>query len=151
MSEIIGGLLLYRKKPDLQLLLAHPGGPQLPDDEEDYWNIPQNYVDESDQPLETLKHKFEESFGFIPKGKYIDLGIQNLRNKERIRVWAVSHDIPDSFVFEPFWFEMEWPPDSGEMITFPEMDRIEYFDPFEARNKLYPGQAPFLSKLITKL
>lgn len=151
MSQLIGGILLYRKKPDLQLLLAHPGGPSGKDEDERSWNIPQNYVNPNNQPLELAKVKFEESFGFIPEGNYIDLGTETIEYEETMQVWAVDYNIPDSYIFEPYWFEMEWPPDSGQVETFPEMDRIEYFGPFEARKKLRPAQAPFITKLITSL
>ena len=151
MSQLIAGILLYRKKPDLQLLLAHPGGPLADEKDEKSWNIPQNYVDPNNHPLKLAKAKFKESFGFIPEGDYINLGAHALEDKEQMQVWAVNYDIPDSYIFEPYWFEMEWPPDSGQIESFPEMDRIEYFGPFEAQKKVRPAQAPFITKLITSL
>ena len=151
MSQLIAGILLYRKKPDLQLLLAHPGGPLSQEKDEKSWNIPQNYVDPNSHPFELSKAKFEESFGFIPEGDYIDLGTESVEDKEQMQVWAVNHDIPDSYIFEPYWFELEWPPDSGKVESFPEMDRIEYFGPFEAQKKVRPAQTPFITKLITSL
>ena len=151
MSEIIAGILLFRKKPNLQLLLAHPGGPFAKDEDEGSWTIPRHYVEEGHQPLETAQQKFKESFGFIPDGSYINLNSVALGNDEKMQVWATAHDIPDTFIFEPFWFEMEWPPDSDQVETFPEMDRIEYFGPFEARKKIETEQTDFITRLITRL
>jgi len=151
MSEIIAGILLFRKKPNLQLLLAHPGGPLAKEEDEGSWTIPRHYVEEDHQPLETAQQKFKESFGFIPDSSYLDLSSVILENDEKMRVWAVKHDIPDTFIFEPFWFEMEWPPDSGQVETFPEMDRIKYFGPFEARKKIETEQTDFITRLISGL
>ena len=151
MNEIIAGIILYRMQPDLQLLLAHPGGPSQPESDEGTWSIPRDYIETGPKSLEATKHKFEETFGFIPKGDYIDLETVALEDDEPMQAWAVSHSLPDSYIFEPFWFEMEWPPGSGQVQSFPEIDRIQYFGPFEARKKISAPQIPFISKLITSL
>lgn len=147
MSQISTGLLLFRQKPHLQILLAHPGAPMWQDKDEQAWTIPKYYVDTDQQLLQQAKQSFEESFGFMPEGNYLSLN-SITEQQETMHVWAVKHNIPDDFIFEPFWFEMEWPPDSGKMESFPEMDRIEYFGPFEARKKILPAQSDFIPRLV---
>lgn len=147
MSQISTGLLLFRPKPHLQLLLGHPGAPMWQDKDEEAWTIPKYYVDDKKDLLKRAKHSFEESFGFIPDGNYIKLGSLS-DEKEQMHVWAVEYNIPDDFIFEPFWFEMEWPTDSGKMESFPEMDQIQYFGPFEARKKILPQQAGFIPRFV---
>lgn len=147
MSQLSAGLLLFRRKPHLQILLGHPGAPMWQDKDEAAWTIPKYYLDREKEFLERAKHSFEESFGFIPDGDYSSLGSVS-DEEETMHVWAVEHGIPDDFIFEPFWFEIEWPADSGQMESFPEMDRIEYFGPFEARKKILSQQADFIPRLV---
>lgn len=143
------GILLFRRKPHLQLLLAHPGSPLWQDKEEGGWIIPTGRVRAGADSLNVAKQQFKESFGFIPDGDYLELGLITEEDGESIQIWATDYDLPDDFIFEPYWFEMEWPPDSGRFESFPEMDRIEYFNPFEARKKVLPAQREFISRLIT--
>lgn len=149
MPQTNAGILLFRRKPHLQLLLAHPGSPMWRDKTEDGgWIIPSARVKSGGEPIETARRQFEESFGFLPDGVYLELGSVTENEGETIHVWATEYDLPEDFVFEPYWFEMEWPPGSGQFESFPEMDRIEYFNPFEARNKILPVQRAFISRLI---
>lgn len=141
------GLLLYRRRPHLQVLLAHPGAPMWQDEDDGTWIIPSYAFDNGQDPLDQVRHKFEDSFGFIPEGTYRSLDALDTPEGS-MHIWAVEHTIPDDFVFEPYWFEMEWPPDSGQVETFPEMDRIEYFGPFEARRKIRPDQTDFIARLV---
>lgn len=128
-------------------MLGHPGAPMWQHKDEQSWTIPKYYVDSDQQILQRAKDSFEESFGFIPDGDYLSL--QSVTDQgETMYVWAVEHGIPDDFIFEPFWFEVEWPPDSGQMESFPELDRIEYFGPFEARKKILPSQVEFIPRLV---
>lgn len=148
MTQLSAGILLFRRKPHLQLLLAHPGGPLWEDKDEEAWMIPTFEVKTEDNPLDFVKQQFEESLGFLPDGDYLELGAAAEQGDTSIKIWATEYTIPDDFIFEPYWFEMEWPPDSGQGHSFPEMDRIEYFGPFEARKKIQPAQRPFISRLV---
>lgn len=149
MSRTSAGVLFFRRKPHLQLLLAHPGSPLWQDKDEGGWIIPTGRVKDGEQPLERARQELEEVFGFVPDGNYLELGsVTEEETGESIQMWAVEYNLPEEFVFEPFWFEMEWPPDSGQFESFPEMDRIEYFNPFEARKKILPSQRAFISRLI---
>lgn len=150
MSNISAGILLYRRKPGLQLLLAHPGGPYWQNKDEGAWSIPKGEVDPGENLLDAAKREFEEEIGFIPEGEYISLGSVKQKGGKTVHAWAVEYAIPDDFIFESNMFEIEWPPDTGKTEAFPEIDRIEYFNPFEARKKINPAQAEFISRLISK-
>jgi len=142
------GILLFRRKPKLELLLAHPGGPYWWDKDEGAWSIPKGEIEGDDNLLVAAKRELEEELGLAPEGNFIELGTVTQNGDKTIHCWAVEYQIPDDFIFAPGEFEMEWPPDSGETEFFPEIDRIEYFGPFEAREKINPAQREFISRLI---
>lgn len=148
MSATSAGILLYRKKPHLQLLLAHPGGPYWQNKDEGAWSIPKGEVEAGEDPVDAAKREFGEELGFIPEGDFRDLGKVKQKGGKTVYCWAVEYQIPDDFIFNPNEFEMEWPPDSGKKESFPEIDRIEYFGPFEAKKKINPAQAVFINRLI---
>ena len=148
MAKTSAGILLFRRKPHLQMLLAHPGGPYWWDKDEGAWSIPKGEVEEEEDLLAAAKREFREELGFIPEGEYLELGSIRQKGGKTVHAWAVEYQIPDDFIFDPNYFEMEWPPDSGEKEAFPEIDRIEYFGPFEARKKINPAQRAFISRLI---
>lgn len=148
MANTSAGILLFRRKPTLQLLLAHPGGPYWWDKDEGAWSIPKGEINENEEPLDTAKREFEEELGFLPEGDFINLGSVEQKGGKTVHAWAIEYQIPDDFIFTPNYFEMEWPPDSGHTEEFPEIDRIEYFGPFEARKKINPAQSEFISRLI---
>jgi predicted NUDIX family NTP pyrophosphohydrolase len=148
LPAISAGILLFQRKPHLQLLLAHPGGPYWWDKDEGAWSIPKGEVEEGEDLLGAAKREFEEELGFLPEGNYIELGSITQKGGKTVHAWAVEYQIPDDFIFDPGEFEMEWPPHSGETETFPEIDRIEYFGPFEARRRINPAQREFINRLI---
>jgi predicted NUDIX family NTP pyrophosphohydrolase len=150
LADTSAGLLLFRRKPNLQLLLAHPGGPYWWDEDEGAWSIPKGEIEENEDKLDAAKREFREEIGLDPEGSFIELGSIKQKGGKTVYCWALEYQIPDDYVFEPDWFEMEWPPDSGQIEEFPEIDRIEYFGPFEARKKINPAQREFISRLIDK-
>lgn len=150
MPQTSAGILLFRRKPSLQVLLAHPGGPFWQNKDEGAWSIPKGEVAPEENLLAAAKREFEEELGFIPEGDFIDLGSIKQKGGKKVYAWAVEYEIPDDFIFESNLFEIEWPPDTGKKESFPEIDRIEYFNPFEARKKINPAQAEFISRLINK-
>lgn len=150
MSTTSAGILLFRLKPHLQVLLAHPGGPFWHNKDEGAWTIPKGEVKEGEDSLEAAKREVAEELGFVPDGEFIELGSITQKGGKTVYGWAVEYQIPDDFIFSPNEFEMEWPPNSGKLASFPEIDRIEYFGPFEARKKINPAQIAFISRLIDK-
>lgn len=151
MANTSAGILLYRRKPSLQVLLAHPGGPYWQNKDDEAWTIPKGEIEEGEEPKRAAKREFAEELGFLPDGELLDLGKIKQKGGKEVWAWAVEHDIPEDFIFRSNTFEMEWPPDSGNKETFFEIDRIEYFGPFEARTKINPAQIPFISRLIKRL
>ncbi|WP_138431826.1 NUDIX domain-containing protein [Fodinibius saliphilus] len=149
MSSTSAGILLFSRKPHLQLLLAHPGGPYWWNKDEGAWTIPKGEIEKNEPPLKAAKREFEEELGFIPEGDFLELNTITQKGGKTVHAWAVEYQIPDDFIFTPNYFEIEWPPDSGKTEEFPEIDRIEYFGPFEARKKINPAQRPFINRLIT--
>jgi predicted NUDIX family NTP pyrophosphohydrolase len=150
MAKTSAGILLFIRKPHLQVLLAHPGGPFWWDKDEGAWSIPKGEVEENENLLDAAKREFDEELGLKPEGKFIQLGSAKQKGGKVVHAWAVEHQIPDDFIFAPNEFELEWPPNSGKTEFFPEIDRIEYFGLFEARQKINPAQREFLSRLINK-
>lgn len=148
MAKTSAGILIYRRKPHLQVLLAHPGGPFWWDKDEDAWSIPKGEVEEDEDLLGAAKRELKEELGFIPEGDYIELGSVTQKGGKTVYAWAVEYQIPDNYIFESNTFEIEWPPNSGKKESFPEIDRIEYFGPFEAKKKINPAQTEFINRLI---
>lgn len=148
MPKTSAGILLFKRKPHLQVLLAHPGGPYWWNKDEGAWSVPKGEVEEGEELLNAAKREFGEELGFIPEGDYIELGTAKQKGGKTVHAWAVEHQIPDDFIFEPNEFEVEWPPESGKRESFPEIDRIEYFPPFEAKKKINPAQSVFINRLI---
>ena len=148
MAKTSAGILLFTRKPHLQVLLVHPGGPYWQNKDEGAWSIPKGEVEEHENLLDAAKREFREELGFVPEGTYIPLGSIKQKGGKTVHCWAVEFQIPDDYIFAPNYFEIEWPPDSGETESFPEIDRIEYFSPFEAKKKINPSQSAFINRLI---
>lgn len=148
MSTISAGILLFQRKPHLQVLLGHPGGPYWQNKDEGAWSVPKGEVKEGETMIDAAKREFNEELGFIPEGDYLELGFVKQKGGKTVYAWAVECMIPDDFIFEPDFFEMEWPPKSGHVQSFPEIDKIEYFPAFEAKKKINPAQQAFINRLI---
>lgn len=112
--------------------------------------MPKGEVEEGEELLNAAKREFAEELGFVPEGSFIELGSVTQKGDKTVYCWAIEYQIPDDFIFAPNEFEMEWPPGSGQKESFPEIDRIEYFGPFEARKKINPVEVAFISRLIDK-
>ncbi|QLY30264.1 NUDIX domain-containing protein [Nocardia huaxiensis] len=146
------GVLLFRRSPDLQVLIGHMGGPLWAKKDASAWSIPKGeYEPGVEEPRLAAAREFAEELGLpVPDGEWIDLGevvYGSGRGRKQVAVWAVQGDLdPDQVV--PGTFEMEWPPRSGRIGVFPEIDRAAWFDPETAREKLGAGQRPFLDRLL---
>jgi predicted NUDIX family NTP pyrophosphohydrolase len=140
------GLLVFRRKNHLEVLLVHPGGPFYAKKDEGVWSIPKGeYLDED--PLEAAKKEFTEETGnIIQKGPFIKLEDIKLKSGKRVSAWAVEHDFENSFISSNT-FELEWPPRSGKLKVFPEVDKAEWFSVEDASRRLNPAQKDFLTQL----
>jgi predicted NUDIX family NTP pyrophosphohydrolase len=135
----------------LELLLVHPGGPFWTKKDDGAWSIPKGEYKEDEDPLAVAKREFEEELGVRPPaGDVIALGELKQPSRKVVTAFAVNGDF-DPATLKSNHFEMEWPPKSGQMQSFPEVDRAAWFAPGEARKKILPGQAPFIDRLLTAL
>lgn len=142
------GLLMYRhtQAGALQVLLAHPGGPFWRTRDEGAWTIPKGEYEEPEQPLAAARREFAEETGFDVVPPFLPLGEVVQRSGKRITAWAVAGDCePDQLHSNTF--EVEWPPRSGRTHSFPEVDRVAWFELPEARRKMNPAQAALLERL----
>jgi predicted NUDIX family NTP pyrophosphohydrolase len=138
---------MYRRRSGtLEVLLAHPGGPFWARRDEASWTLPKGAVDLGEDPLAAAQREFLEETGFTATPPFHPLGELKQRSGKRITAWAFEGDA-DPALLHSNLFEMEWPPRSGRMRSFPEVDRIAWFEPAEAKHKLIAGQAPFVDAL----
>lgn len=146
------GLLVFRRRAgELEVLLAHPGGPYWARKDDGAWSVPKGELEEDEDPLMAAQREFAEELGRpAPDGEPISLGEVVQKNRKVVVAWAVEGELdPDSVVSN--MFEIEWPPRSGEVAAFPEIDRVAWFDPVTARQKLNPAQAAFIDRLVARL
>jgi predicted NUDIX family NTP pyrophosphohydrolase len=141
-------LLLYRQPQGgpIQVLLGHPGGPFWADKDLGAWSLPKGEVEPGEDLLRAARRETLEETGFAPDGPFHSLGEVTLKSGKIVHAWAALHD-GDPRSNRSNLVEMEWPPRSGRRISFPEIDRVDYFDLEEARTKLNPGQVAFLDRL----
>jgi predicted NUDIX family NTP pyrophosphohydrolase len=146
------GILLFRRGDDrLEVLLAHPGGPFFTKRDEGYWTIPKGEVDAGEELLEVAHREFEEETGHAaPGGDPIELGRIVQKGGKVVHAWALEGDL-DPAASESNTFEMTWPPGSGRRQSFPEIDRVEWFDPAEARRRVKETQIPLIDRLEAAL
>ena len=148
-TELSAGILAFRRKVGLEVLLAHPGGPYWRRKNEGVWSIPKGVV-ESANLLACAKREFNEETGLTAAGDFIELTPARQKSGKIVHAFAVEADF-DLSKFSSNKFEMEWPPRSGTMQRFPEVNRIDYFTLTTARRKILPGQRPFIEELARKL
>jgi predicted NUDIX family NTP pyrophosphohydrolase len=146
-SEVSAGLLVYRRGRDgPEYLLAHPGGPYWARKDDGAWTIPKGLVEHGHDLLATARREFLEETGLELDGPFAPLAPVRQKSGKTVHAFAVEA-APDLSGFRSNSFEMEWPPRSGRMRAFPEIDRISYFPHAEAMKKIIPYQQPFLVAL----
>jgi len=142
------GLLLFRQMDgDLEVLLAHPGGPFWKRKDHGAWTIPKGLIASGESPLAAARREFAEETGHSPAGDAIPLGRATQPGGKVVHVWAIEADW-DPADLASNTFEMEWPPRSGRRQSFPEIDRAAWFGVAEARERILKGQALFIDRLL---
>jgi predicted NUDIX family NTP pyrophosphohydrolase len=152
MKKQSAGLLVYRFKDGRpEVLIAHMGGPFHANKDQGHWSIPKGEFDEGEDPKEAAAREFSEELGkTVPGGDWQDLGSTTYKNGKEVFVWAVEGDL-DASDIKSNTFKLEWPPRSGKVQEFPEIDRAGWFGLPEAAAKLIPGQVAFLERLANLL
>ena len=147
-----GGILLWRRRDgELEVLLAHPGGPHWVRKDHGHWTIPKGEVEPGEAVADVARREFAEETGHdVPDGPSVELGEIRQKSGKRVLGWAVEGDL-DPAAAVSNTFELEWPPGSGRMQSFPEIDRVEWFGRDEARRRLKAAQVPFLDRLDAAL
>ena len=146
-TETSAGILLYRRgKSDLEVLLVHPGGPYWRSRDEGAWMMPKGVVGDGEELLAAAVREFEEELGTRPEGEPVPLCRVRQKGGKWVEAFALEGDL-DPERIRSIHFEMEWPPRSGRMQSFPEVDRARWFTLAEARAKMLPSQAPILDRL----
>jgi predicted NUDIX family NTP pyrophosphohydrolase len=141
------GLLVFRRQGrEIEVFLAHMGGPFWARKDGASWSIPKGEFEDDEDPLEAAKREFREETGLIPTGKFIELAPVKQSGGKTIFAWAVEWDC-DATAIKSNTFTIEWPPESGKMREFPEIDRVAWFSLSEARRKILKGQMPLLDQL----
>jgi predicted NUDIX family NTP pyrophosphohydrolase len=150
--RVSAGVVLYRRsRQGLELLLAHPGGPFFERRDHGHWSIPKGEP-EPDEPLaDAAGREFLEETGLpLPPGPWLELGSIVQKGGKVVHAWAVEGDL-DPAEAHSSTFELEWPPRSGSRQAFPEIDRVEWFTPDEARRRVKAAQIPLIDRLEAAL
>lgn len=147
-KKISAGLLMFRHvNHQLEVFLAHPGGPYLKNKDQGYWGIPKGEIEQNEALLDAAVREFAEETGLQPSGPYTPLGSVVLTSGKTVHAWAFAGDWDEAVPIKSNLFSLEWPPHSGKIEWFPELDRAAFFNLAAARQKITPAQAPFLARL----
>lgn len=150
-AKTSAGILLYRKRPEgIQVFLAHPGGPFWARKDDGAWSIPKGEYHPAEDPLTAARREFTEETGLALQGPFEALGQLKQPGGKVITAYAVEGDVDAGSVVSNT-FELEWPPRSGKMCRFPEVDRAAWFEFETACRKVLPGQRPFLDRLLKSI
>jgi predicted NUDIX family NTP pyrophosphohydrolase len=144
---VSAGLVMYRmREQQIEVLLAHPGGPYYARKDDAVWSIPKGEVIVGEDLLAAAKREFAEETGLEPWGPYLALGAVKYKNHKVVHAWAFEGDF-DPATLVSNTFELEWPRHSGTFIEIPEIDRAGWFGAVEAHQKIIAAQRRFLFDL----
>ena len=141
------GILLYRRDADgVRVLLAHPGGPFWRGRDQGAWMIPKGGLAPGETAESAARREFEEELGSPAAGALAPLGTLRQRGGKRVEAFALEGDF-DPAELRSNAFQCEWPPRSGTLASFPEIDAVRWFDLADARGHILPSQLPLLERL----
>ncbi|SFL39383.1 Predicted NTP pyrophosphohydrolase, NUDIX family [Geodermatophilus ruber] len=145
-------MLLYRRRDEgVEVLLGHMGGPFWARKDDGAWSIPKGEYGDGEDPFAVARREFEEELGTpVPATDFVPLGEVRQAGGKRLTVWAAEGDL-DAARTRSNTFELEWPPRSGRIQEFPEIDRAAWFGIEQARAGLVKGQVPYLDRLLERL
>jgi predicted NUDIX family NTP pyrophosphohydrolase len=142
------GILLWRERAGgIEVLLAHQGGPFWVKKDLGHWTVPKGEIEPGEERLAVARREFLEETGHaVPDGPAIELGEITQKSGKVVVAWAVRGDLDPSLAFSNT-YDLEWPPRSGRIQSFPEIDRVDWFGLEEAARRLKAAQVPFLERL----
>ena len=147
------GVLLHRTTADggVEVLVGHMGGPFWAKKDDGGWSIPKGEHEPGEEPLDVARREFAEELGSpVPATEFLDLGELRVTSGKLLRVFAAAGDL-DADAAVSNTFDLEWPPRSGRVQQFPEIDRAAWLPVEAARTKLVKGQVPFLDRLLERI
>jgi len=151
MPQKSAGILLYKiENKILKIFLVHPGGPFWAKKDDGAWSIPKGEFDDGEDPLGAAKREFEEETGIKISGEFLELNPIKQKSGKIVYAWAVEGDVDVSKI-KSNEFEIEWPPKSGKMKSFPEIDKAAWFNSNEARKKIIEAQSSLIRELETMI
>lgn len=150
MPQRSAGLLIFRQTAGvLEFLLVHPGGPFWARKDEGAWSIPKGLIDDGEDDLVAARREAEEELGVAIHGDFQPVGSYKQPGGKIVIAWSVEADI-DVNAVRSNMFTMEWPPRSGAMKEFPEVDKAGWFSLPDAGLKILKGQRPILDDFLER-
>lgn len=151
-SRVSAGILLFRRAGGtVEVLVAHPGGPFFAARDEGHWTIPKGEVEAGEELIDVARREFAEETGHPPpEAEPIVLGSIVQKGGKVVHGWALEGDL-DPAAARSNEVELEWPPRSGRRQAFPEIDRVAWVEPAEARRRLKATQVPFVDRLVAAI
>jgi predicted NUDIX family NTP pyrophosphohydrolase len=147
MPQVSAGLMMFRRSgSSVEIFLVHPGGPFWAKKDEGAWSIPKGLVEKGEDKLGAAKREFAEETSVVPSRPFIELGEIRQKSGKQVYAWAFEGNC-DPPSIKSNTFTLEWPPRSGRMSEFPEIDRGRFFAIAEARRKINSQQAEFVNRL----
>ncbi len=147
------GVLLHRTGDGggVEVLLGHMGGPFWARKDDGAWSIPKGEAEPGEELLDVARREFAEEMGSpVPAERFLELGELRVTSGKLLTVWAAEGDL-DAEAAVSTTFPLEWPPRSGRVQQFPEIDRAAWLSVDQARRKLVKGQVPFLDRLLERI
>lgn len=139
--------MFNRRGEDLEILLVHPGGPFFRNKDLGFWTIPKGLPERGEELIAAARREFIEEVGFAAPEHLHSLGSVTQKAGKEVHAWAFEGRLPADFVLRAQTFPLEWPPRSGRIQTFPEVDQAKMFTREEARQKINAAQSEFINRL----
>jgi predicted NUDIX family NTP pyrophosphohydrolase len=149
-TQVSAGILAFRRRPELEVLLAHPGGPFWAKKDAGVWTIPKGLVEPGDELIGAARREFKEETNLVAEGDMIELAPVAQKSGKLVHAFVLEADF-DLSQFASNMFTVEWPPKSGQRKNFPEIDRVAYFALPPARLKIIAYQLPLLAELERRI
>lgn len=147
-QNLAAGLLMYTDaNGTLQYFLVHPGGPYFTKKDAGVWSIPKGIPEEGEDLMQAAQREFFEETGIRALEPFHDIGTVRQKGGKVVQAWAFEGSWDPGSGITCNNFSLEWPPRSGRMMEFPEVDKARWMPYEEAINMINPAQIPFLDRL----